>query len=207
MSISPGASVRLSFTRLIAAAAAAAVLVFTGGCASHYVDAATRDRTSEFQRPASPAPVQLVFQFETKGAPNSRATDHLKSRVSEQVKGSGLFSSVQDIAVPGGALLSVTINNVPMSDDAFSKGFVTGLTFGLAGSQVSDGYVCTVKYMPGSGEPVVKTARHVIHTTVGASASPGNAVKAKDIEEAVTLMTKQLLSTALNDLSHDPAFR
>ena len=93
-----------------------------------------------------------------------------------------------------------------MTDDAFSKGFVTGLTFGLAGSQVSDGYVCTAKFTPASGQAVTKTARHAIHTTLGAAAAaPGNATKAAGMEDAAYTMQRQVLSQVLNDLSKDPA--
>jgi hypothetical protein len=183
-------------------------LVALGGCASFYVDGTTKEvATADFRKPEQPRPVQVLFEFQTKGAANDRATQHLKARVVEQVKGSGLFTSVGEAPVTGGALLSITLNNVPLSDDAFSKGFVTGLTFGLAGSKVSDGYVCTARYSPGTGEPIVKQARHAIHATFGATATPGNAVKADNVETAVTLMTRQVVSNVLNDLSRDPAFK
>ena len=175
------------------------------GCASVYVDTATKEiAASEFRKPGSPKPVQLLFEFQTKGAVNTRATAFLKAQVAEQVQASGLFSEVKDQAVPGGALLNITLNNVPMSDDAFAKGFVTGLTFGLAGSQVSDGYICTAKYLDDAHPaPVVKVARHAIHTTVGASAAPANGTKAESVEAAVRTMTRQVVSTALNELSRD----
>lgn len=206
MSFQLGAFARLRFARLAAITLGAFVLGILSGCASHYVDGTTRDMKAQIQRPATPSPVQLLFQFETKGVANSRATEHLKKQIVEEVKASGLFSLVEDAPVAGGALLDVKLNNVPVGDDAFSKGFVTGLTFGLAGSQVSDGYICTVRYMPAGGLPIVKVARHAIHTTMGAAASPGNAKKAATINEAVASMTQQILSTALNELSHDPDF-
>jgi hypothetical protein len=151
--------------------------------------------------------VQLLFEFQTKGVANARATTLLKPKIQAQVESSGLFAGVSDTPAADGALLSVTLNNVPLSDDAFSKGFVTGLTFGLAGSQVSDGYVCTARYTTTNGAaPVAHQARHAIHTTMGATSSPGNAAKAENIDSAVTTMTRQILSNVLNDLSQDPAF-
>lgn len=175
------------------------------GCASVYVDTATKEvSASQFKKPAEVKPVQLLFEFQTKGAFNSRATDHLKAQVTEQVKASGLFSDVQDKPVAGGALLSITLNNVPLTDNAFGKGFVTGLTFGLAGSQVSDGYVCTMKYMAdGQPTPIVETARHAIHTVVGNGSAPANAVKADNVEAAVRTMTRGIVSTGLLQLSQD----
>lgn len=178
------------------------------GCASFYVDNATREvSASQFKKPQSVHPVQLLFEFQTKGVANSRATEFLKTRIADQVKESGLFTEVTDGPANGGALLSITLNNIPLTDDAFSKGFVTGLTFGLAGSQVSDGYVCTARYTNGAGaQAIEKRARHAIHTTMGASAAPGNGTKVDSINEAVTVMTRQIVSNVLNDLSADSNF-
>lgn len=195
--------IRLARVLLLAAAAALT------GCANFYVDGNTKEvATAQFKKPAEAKPVQLVFEFQTKGAPNARATQQLKAQVTTQVQASGLFSKVEEGPVPGGAILSLTLNNVPLTDDAFTKGFVTGLTFGLAGSQVSDGYVCTVKYLNNDKpQGVTKSARHAIHTVLGAGAAPTNATKADSIEAAVRTMMRQVVSTVLNDLSQDAAFQ
>lgn len=207
MSVQVAAPVRLPRARLFGAFLGAMLALTLSGCASHYVDAALKDvDASTYRKPAAPAPVQVLFDFETKGVSNSRATEALKKQVLSQVEASGLFSTAGEKPVPSGAMLGVKINNVPVQDDAFSKGLVTGMTFGLAGSQVSDGYICTVNYvMPGKA-PVVKVVRHAIHTTIGASASPGNAIKAKSLDDAALTMTRQIVGNALNDLSRDPAF-
>lgn len=195
----------LRFARILCLAGAAALT----GCASVYVDSNTKEvAAAQFKKPDAPKPVQLVFEFQTKGAPNAAVTKLLKAQVVEQVKGSGLFSQVDEAPVAGGALMSITLNNVPLSDDAFTKGFVTGLTFGLAGSQVSDGYVCTVKFLtPGQPQALTKMARHAIHTTIGASSAPPNGIKAASFEAAARTMTQQVVSTVLNDLSQDAAFK
>ncbi|WP_062472950.1 hypothetical protein [Variovorax boronicumulans] len=207
MSVQVAAPVRQPRVRLSGAFLGAVLALTLGGCASHYVDGALKDIDAvTYVKPATPAPVQVLFDFETKGVSNSRATEALKKQVISQVEASGLFSTAGEKPVPNGAMLGIKINNVPVQDDAFSKGVVAGMTFGLAGSQVSDGYICTVNYvMPGKA-PVVKVVRHAIHTTVGASASPGNATKAKTLEDAAITMTRQIVGNALNDLSRDPAF-
>lgn len=207
MSLTFAAPVRQHCARLLGLAAAGALALAMTGCASHYVDGAVKDiDPTTFHKPAAPAPVQVLFEFESKGVTNARATDLLKKRVLEQVAASGLFASADDKPVPSGAMLGIKLNNVPMQDDAFSKGFVTGLTFGLAGSQVSDGYICTMNYVAPGKPPVVKVVRHVIHTTVGAAASPGNATKAKSLDDAVFTMVRQIVGNGLNDVSRDPAF-
>lgn len=179
------------------------------GCATQYVDGATREvPVAQMARPAQPHPVQLVVEFRTRGVPNARATALTKGMIADDVRATGLFSEVRDAPGPEAGLLSVTVDNVPLTDDAAAKGFMAGLTFGAAGQQVTDGYVCTVSYLaPGRSTPVIKTARHAIHTTLGAKGAPPNAYKAANGHDAVRTMLRQVLSVTLNDLSHDAAFK
>jgi hypothetical protein len=157
----------LALRAFFIAGALAATTALTG-CASLYVDTATKEvPIADMKKPAQPKPTQVVFEFQTKGAPNATATSQLKTEVLTYVEQTGLFAP----AAPGAAMLTISINNIPLTDDAASKGFVTGLTFGLAGSAVTDGYVCTVSYLPaGQSTPVVKTARHAIHATIATPA-------------------------------------
>lgn len=185
-----------------------AAMVFTG-CASVYVDGnAPEVPAAQFKRPAVPQDVQLIWEFQTKGVANARATELLKARVRDQVAASGLFTNVGEAPASSKALLSITVNNVPLSDDAAKKGFVAGLTFGIAGQTVGDGYEGTVRYLSGRGgaAPVVRTGKHVIYTSIGNTDPPPGAQKLDNIEAAVTLMLRQLLSRTLNDLSKEVAF-
>lgn len=187
----------------------AVALTSLGGCAAFYVDGhAPEVPAAQYKKPASPPEVQLVWEFQTKGVSNARATDWLKTRVQEQFASSGLFSKVSDAPVPGGALLTATVNNIPLDSDAAAKGFVAGLTFGLAGQTVGDGYECTIRYTPAQtgASPLVKNGKHVLYTSIGTGGPPAGAQKMAGIEEAVTTMMRQLLSRTLNDLSQDPAF-
>jgi hypothetical protein len=177
------------------------------GCASFYLDPATKDvQLAEMHRVAAPQPVRLNFEFQTRGAPNSRATELLAPAVREQLQASGLFSSLD--GGPNAAILEVKLNNIPLNDDSpAAKGFVTGFTFGLVGSQVSDGYECKLSYLPpGQTAPIVKVARHAIHMTLGNASPPPGTIKVADSTAAVTQMTHAVLSNALRDLSRDPAF-
>lgn len=187
----------------------AVALPFLAGCAAFYVDGnAPEVPVSQYRKPAAPPDVQLVWEFETKGVRNDRATALLKDRVQEQFAASGLFAKVSDAPVPGGALLVATVNNIPLSDDAASKGFIAGLTFGLAGQTVGDGYECTLRYTSGraGAAPLVRTGKHVLYTSIGSAGPPPGAQKMATAEAAVTLMLRQLISRTLDDLSRDPAF-
>ncbi len=200
---------RFQMLRKMVLAAGLLGLLSLTGCASFYVDTATKEiPAAAYKKPAEPHPVQLVFEFQTKGVTNARATEYLSAQVKDQIKGSGLFSEVADKPVEGGALLSVVLNNVPLTDDAFGKGFVTGLTFGLAGSQVTDGYVCTLKYLaqPQAGA-ISKTTRHAIHAVMGAKDAPANGTKMDSLEQAVRTMARQVVSAGLDELSRDTGFK
>ncbi len=194
--------------RFVSRLCAVGALIMITACANFYVDVNTKEvNSTEYKKPQPARAAQVIFEFQTKGVMNARATEQLKVKALDQIRSSGLFSSVSDAPTTDGQLLTITINNVPLSDDAFSKGFVTGLTFGLAGSQVSDGYVCTARYTSRTGQPaIVKQARHAIHTTIGASSAPTNGIKAASAEDAVTTMVRQVLSNLLNDVSKDASF-
>lgn len=196
-------------SRVVARAFVLAALAALTGCATHYLDGAVKDvAAAEFRKPAEAHPVQLVFEFQTNGATNARATTEVKPMVTDAIKTSGLFTAVDDKPVAGGAVLNVQINNVALLDDAFRKGFMTGLTFGIAGSTVTDGYVCTVNYAgPGQAGPIVKTAKHAIYTSMGSGDAPPAAVKAPTIADAVRMMVRQIVDNAMRDVSRDPAFR
>lgn len=193
--------------RLVALAAVAGSALLTG-CANMYVDTATKEiPVAQMKKVAQPKPVQLAFEFQTTGAPNAGATAFLKDAVSSQVAESGLFAATPGSAGTPAAMLTIKLNNVPLTDNAAAKGFVTGLTFGLAGSAVTDGYECTLTYLPaGQAQPIVKTARHAIHTTIGNASPPAGAGKAMDPQAAVKAMTRDVVSNALRDLSLDPHF-
>lgn len=194
-------------------ATVAAVVAMTSlsGCIlpTPYVDTTLKELKPEDRAVVANAqPVQLVFEFQTKGTPNSQATDMLKPVVLKTVQDSGAFAQVGDTPQSNGAILHIALNNVPLSDDAFAKGFMTGFTFGLVGSTVGDGYICTVDYLPGgSGTKITKIERDAIYTSIGATGSaPPHAQKMKDYKEATDLMTRKVVANAINDLAKDPAF-
>lgn len=195
------AAVQTSFRYALLLAAA----LLLPGCATMYVDSALHEVPRIDY--SHPQPTQLLFSFQTKGTANAKATEFLKKEVTDTVTASGLFSGVSETPAGNGALLSVVINNVPVTDNAFGKGFATGLTFGLAGNTVTDGYICTVDYVAGTGKAkITKQMRHAIHTTVGAKGAPPNAIKAASPKEAVQTMARQVVANALKDLAADPMF-
>jgi hypothetical protein len=176
--------------------------VLLSGCIStqSYIDPTLPVlRVEDLQPVASPQPVRLVYEFRTKGAQNARATEYTKPIVTETVTKSGLFSGVSDAA--GARTLTITIENV-FQDDAYSKGFKTGLTFGLSGTVVTDGYICTAVYEAPGRPAITKTVNHALHTTVGNHEGP-KGLKPMKQDEAIPEIMRQLILNALQALRND----
>ena len=161
---------------------------------------------------AQPRPVQLLFQFRTKGAPNARGTKLLKDKVVDAVKASGLFSDVTDGPAADGAILNVVIDDVIAPKEmanAEAKGAVTGATMFIAGSNITEHYQSQIDYVAGPDAPKIsRTAKHAVVFQMGLiNSAPADAVKVEGgINAAVFTMARQIVANPLNDLAKDPAF-
>jgi hypothetical protein len=159
-------------------------------------------RHEDLQPVAQPQPVQLLYEFRTKGAPNAAATGHTKATVAETVTKSGLFSSVSETPVASGRTLALVIENVEVTKDAASKGFATGLTFGLVGTMVTDGYICTATYSAPGAKPKSASVNHALHTSIGNTTPPPN-LKPMTPAESIPIVVQQLTLNALQALRKD----
>lgn len=159
-------------------------------------------RMEDLQPVTQPQPVHLLYEFRTKGTPNAAGTGHTKTTVVDTVTKSGLFSTVSETPVAGGRTLTVVIDNIEITKDAVSKGFTTGLTFGLVGSTVTDGYVCTATYSAPGAQPKTRTVNHALHTTIG-KATPPAGLTAMSPKEAIPIVVRQLTLNALQALSKE----
>ncbi|MFM0174766.1 hypothetical protein PQR33_36175 [Paraburkholderia sediminicola] len=188
--------------------AASLVLSLSACMTPHsYVDAKLGETDyATLKKSATPQPVQLLVEFQTKGVPNARATDYVRSHVYEQVAQSGLFSQVSYSPVPSGRKLSISINNVPLTDNVAAKGFGVGLTFGLAGTMITDGYECTASYIEPGHDAVTKVVKHAIYSTIGHASGP-DGLKPMPLQQASDTVLRQVVGKSLEqlDLSTDIA--
>jgi hypothetical protein len=192
---------------------ALAVGVAGGASAATYLGSAlTEVKPADRVSIANPHPVQLLFQFQTKGAPNARATKLVQQQVTDAVKAAGLFSDVSTTATSNGAILSLSINDVASPKDmrsAEAKGFATGATFFIAGSNVYDHYICTAEYVASpTAAKISKTAEQTLIFQLGLiNSAPADAVKVGSLKEGIALMIRQLVGNSLNDVGKDPGFQ
>lgn len=150
---------------------------------------------------SSPQPIQFLYEFQTRGSANARATDSTKERALTVMKDSGLFSAISTEPQPNQRRLTVVINNVPITKDAVSQGFGTGLTFGLIGSTVTDGYECSAVLTVPGAQPLTLQFKHAIHTTIGNTTPPPGMTPEPSPQDAVTKLVNQLMWSILRDAS------
>ena len=192
---------------------ALAALAWAGAAAAAaYVDAGLPDvKPADRVVIAHPQPVQVLFEFDTKGAPNARGTKLLKQTALDTIRDSGLFSDISEGPTANGAVLSVVIDNVIDPDelrDAEGKGMVTGLTFFVAGTNVTDHYVCTIDYVSGpTARKIERMAHHGVTAQLGLiNSTPDDSVKVGGLRDAQLVMVRQIIANPLNDLARDPDF-
>jgi len=159
---------------------------------------------SDLTAASASRPVTLIVEFQTRGKRNLAATNSTYDRVSTVLRGSGLFSGVQANGSPDADRLEIVMNNVGDIGKAVSKGIGTGLTLGLVGSMVTDGYEFTATYTVPGKPPVTKTYQHALHTTVGNKKGPPG-LKPLSTQEAFDQVVEDLVLHLLRDLEKDGA--
>ena len=165
--------------------------------------------SSEYVKPAQPAPVQLLVDWTTQGKSNPTALKQVRGDIVAVVNESGLFASTSIEPVPSNALLAIVIDDTPVTDpnSAFAQGFLTGFTFGLVGSKGVEGYTCTVTYIPSNGaDKLTHVTRQPLIFTMGAHAAPANSTAVPSIRDGVRIMIQRTVGNALKELAADPAF-
>ncbi len=177
------------------------VIVALIGCAPKaYVDPnLPRVTYNEIESPQDPMSLRVSFDFQTNGKHNKRATKQVSQIVLETLNASNIFSSVELLELSDEANLDIVMNNVADLGKAIGKGFVTGLTFGIAGSLVTDNYVFRAIYKTPGKEPVTLEYNHAIHSTIGNKRGP-DGLKPMTLKEAIEDVTEQLVLNMLRDL-------
>jgi len=194
----------MRLVRIPLALSFAVVALSMGGCLSvkSYVDPALpKVAYADFQPKVTRPPVHLTLEFQTQGKPNPKATAQIRERVSTVLMASQLFSSVVSESRDNMDRLAIVMNNVGDLGSAVGKGIGTGLTFGLAGSMVTDGYVFVATYTPVGKLPVQKEYRHAIHTAIGVKAGP-EGLTPMTVQQAVDKVVEELVLLLLRDLRY-----
>jgi hypothetical protein len=188
---------RLAIPLVLAAATSACIQ------AQSYVDPAL---AQGMQQPAatvaSPRPAQLLFEFRTRGNANAAATEQLRPRVFMSLTETRAFSEISSTPAANGRSLAIVMNNVPLTDDTAARGFGVGLTFGIVGTMVSDGYTFDATLSEPGRPAASRSFKHAIHSTIGNAAGPPG-LQPMTTQEAINRVVDELVRRLVHDLARE----
>ena len=113
--------------------------------------------------------VNLVAKFERDGVHQPKIDGLLQERFQNSLRASGIIIPIDD---PAQFTIHITVNNITDLGTAVAKGFGTGLTFGLVGSEVADYYNIKITMTGSNGELLTGEYRHALLTTIGNHKAP-----------------------------------
>lgn len=150
-------------------------------------------------RRVTPYQWQITAEFQRNGTHFAKVDESLLGKVELVVRASGMATPSTDASAPK---LKVIVNNIADLGEARAKGFGTGLTFGLAGSLVTDFYEMEVALTDGD-KVIRKTGyRHALYSTIGnASGPPG--LTPTTPAEGFSKIVEQLMLNALKDIEKE----
>jgi hypothetical protein len=142
----------------------------------------------DLQRSPAPYVMAVEVQFERNGQLKPAAVAEVRSDIERTLRSSGIVVPYEGRGAADGQI-TVTLNNVTNMTADMAKGFGTGLTWGLVGSTVTDGYImtCTLTQADATTGGEYK---HAILTTQGIKGAPDG-------------MTKVSLPAAVNQVIDD----
>jgi len=147
-------------------------------------------------------PAALTVAFHRNGEPASLGGSRARDEIRTVFEKSKLFSAVTEAAAGDADRFDIVLDNRGDVGDAMAKGLLTGITFGGAGSRVTDGYVFTVKFQKTGTEPVTKVYRHAIHSTIGKADGP-QGLAPMSVGDAFSKVVEGLVLNLLLDLQKE----
>jgi hypothetical protein len=181
---------------LVAAALASTFLL--SGCLSarSFVDPAYGNTTyNDLKKRSEPLRVRLAVEFQQNGKPLPAVDATLRASVEKTLAKSGLIVPVTDASA---GELKIVLNNVGDLDAARAKGLNSGLTFGAAGTTVTDFYEMQMSLSTG-GKVVTKNGKHALHTAIGNTETP-KGIETMPVNLAFERVVEQLLLNAMAEL-------
>jgi hypothetical protein len=179
------------------------LFLLASGCISarSYVDptfpSVPKVTAASLRKSDAPPLVDLQVAFLSNGTPNARGAEFARKRMAGRLDASGVVR-VAPSSGGGAYTLRVTMENLGDTNTAFSRGFVTGLTFGLSGSSVTEFYVFDAALEQPGRAPVKLSLKHTI-TSVTESGEVPAGQQAMRLEDAILRVLDELVDTMLRD--------
>lgn len=138
--------------------------------------------------------LQVEFQRNGKHYPGADAT--LRDNAERVLRSSGV---VTPVAAQEEGEMKLVVNNIADTGAAASKGFGTGLTFGLVGTTVTDAYEMSLA-ITANGKTITRTEiKHAIHTSIGNTTIP-EGLEVVTPNDAFGRVVEQMLLRSLKDI-------
>ena len=139
--------------------------------------------------------LRLIVEFQRDGKPFPKADPTLRDNTERVLRASGVIVPVTD---EGEGTIKIVLNNIG-EKGAVAKGIGTGLTFGLAGTTVTDAYEMTIS-ITANGKTIERTAmKHALHTAIGNTTIP-DGIETMPPNVAFERVLEQLILRALRDM-------
>ncbi len=138
----------------------------------------------------------VEVEFQRNGEVFERAQSEVENYVLRSLRATGVVNPVEK----GGVSLRIVVNNVADLGEAAAKGFGTGLTFGLAGSVVTDYYEVTIEYTDENGNVTTYDYKHALHTTVGNKQAPMENVEPTSPADGFATILDQTILNFVKDM-------
>lgn len=140
---------------------------------------------------------KVNVEFQRNGKHLERGDKEIRGHVERALRATNVFNPTESNE---SITLKVVVNNVADMGQAAAKGFGTGLTFGLAGSAVTDYYEFTITYTDVWGMELAKSYKHALHSTVGNKAAPIKGVKATTPADGIATIIEQVVVNFVFDM-------
>lgn len=195
----------MKYRAYLAVAMLALMTVLTGCMPKSFIDPGLyKGGLKTAPRIDKPIPVTLTVKGYMQGSENNRATEFWNRQFSKSLTDSQTL-------IPAAAgqtaayKLNIEMDNVGDFGKAMGKGFLTGLTLGLAGSTVTDGYVMRATLTGPDGRTSSHEYKHAIHSMIGMTSPPEGAETMSPVE-AVIRVVEDLIAQMLRDQKQDGLF-
>ena len=181
-------------------------VIMMAGCSEHYVDPNFSLAEYDDIKPvAERHKVHITAVFIAgNGSTIEKLSAAVKNHAERALRATGALTMAPEEAAD--IRIKLRLENVLSVADvaeATAKGMVTGFTFGLIGSAVTDGYVMTITYSDPEHGELVKEYKHAIHSTIGMKGAPFENVPSKSMDDAIATVIEELMLNFVHDMQKD----
>jgi hypothetical protein len=196
--------------RLVVVSLILGFLSLNGGCA-FYLDKSMANREYNILKPIEKKPLLIHVEYQVNGKPEACSNNQWTKMFIEAFNQSGMFSEVESAdgkTGDTGQRIDITIDEEYDAFGTMFKGFITGFTFLVVGSNATAIDNCTVVYIP-DGHTMSKklTYSQLYHFSIGLIVARPEGDKQPSVAAGIKQMVKNFTVQTLSDLQKSGALQ